>query len=465
MYRIFGHYFPKTLLYLCLIECLIFLLFLNTGAILAGGNISVDAYLPTIPDTVLFITVMLFSMLAMGLYRRDMRERFIQVLLRLMMSLFIGVSILCLYFALSHERLLSHNAHLIGVACAFICIIALRFLWHTCRDIRIKKVLVIGAGIKAGRIEQLRRKSDRTGIKIAGYIDPGGQENRMVNSNRILKRVNGEPFNYAEFITSNGIEEVVIALDEQRNRLPARDIIEIKIRGVHVIEVNTFLERQLGRIDLNTFQPGNFIYSDGFSMNLMKTFSKRLTDVIVSVFLLTATLPLILLTSLAIWIESGFGGTIIYRQTRMGLNNRPFEILKFRSMMENAEQNGGPVWASTDDARVTGVGRIIRKTRLDELPQLINVLKGDMSLVGPRPERPEFTRRLSEHIPFYGLRTYIKPGITGWAQICYPYGASIREAGEKLQYDLYYIKHFNIFLDFLILLQTLTVIFLCKGAR
>ena len=172
-----------------------------------------------------------------------------------------------------------------------------------------------------------------------------------------------------------------------------------------------------------------------------------------------------LLTALVIFIESGFKGSIIYSQERMGSNNKPFKLMKFRSMQENAERDGVPQWASKDDSRVTFVGKFIRKTRIDELPQLFNVLKGDMSFVGPRPERPQFVEDLSSKIPFYKLRQHIKPGITGWAQICYPYGASVEDAREKLQYDLYYLKHHSFFLDTLILLQTIAVVILCKGAR
>jgi sugar transferase (PEP-CTERM system associated) len=465
MYKLFGHYLPKTLFYLCLVESLIFLVWVNTGALFTERSFSVNVNSSAIPDAVVFTGTMLISMLAMGLYRRDLREKFQTLLLRLCMSLLLGIALLYFYFTVNREEPVTHVTQFASVVCAFICIIFCRFLLYRRKIHQVKRVLVLGAGNKAHRLARLRRKTDRFGIDVLGYIDMEDSRDTTEKGGRILKRVNGEPFNYTEFITRHGIDEIVVALDEQRNRLPARDIMEMKLQGVHVIDINTFLERQLGKIDLDTIQTSSFIFSDGFSISLLASITKRVLDIIVSGLLLTVTAPIMGLTALAIWLESGCRGTIIYRQERTGLNIRSFNILKFRSMQKNAEQDGTPVWAAANDVRVTRVGRIIRKTRIDELPQLINVLWGEMSLVGPRPERPQFDHHLTETIPFYRLRSCVKPGITGWAQICYPYGASVHDAVEKLQYDLYYIKHQNIFLDLLILLQTAAVILLCKGSR
>jgi len=466
MYKLFGHYLPRTLFYLCLVESFIFLVCVIAGILLAGGGLSASAYIPALPDTAVFIGTMLICMFAMGLYRRDLREGFQTILLRLCMSLLLGIAVLYLYFSINREGLFSHITQLTAVVFAFICIILWRFLWHRSKaQHHIKRVLVLGAGRKARRLERLRRGIDRAGIDVVGFVDLEGSRDSPEEVQPVLKRVNGAPFNYKAFIDKHGIDEVVVALDEQRNCLPTRDIMEMKLRGIHVIEISTFLERQMGKIDLDTFQTGSFIFSDGFSSNLFRSATKRFMDIIVSGLLLTAGAPVMALAVLAIWLESGCRGTIIYRQKRVGLNNRTFDILKFRSMQENAEDGGAAVWAAPNDVRVTRVGCFMRKTRIDELPQLINVLRGEMSLVGPRPERPQFTRHLATIIPSYRLRTCVKPGITGWAQICYPYGASVRDAGEKLQFDLYYMKHYNCFLDVLILVQTIAVIFLCKGAR
>ena len=462
MYKLFGHYLPGSLIYLCLIEGLIYLVFVYTGFLLAEARFS--AAINT-PDTAVLTGIMLISMLAMGLYRRDLREKFQAVLLRLCLSLLLGSCLLYLYFVLKHDVLFTHLHLFLTVGCAFFCIVLCRYLLYRRVGAHVKRVLVLGAGRKARRLQLMRRGIDRVGIKLVGFIDMEDSDNTSVSAQGILKRLNGADFDYAGFISSHGIDEVVIALDEARNRLPTREIMQIKMQGVHVIDINTFLERQLGKIDLNTFKTSSFIFSDGFSTNLLGAASKRFMDVVISGIMLVASVPIMALTALAIWVESGCRGTVIYRQERTGVNNRTFNIIKFRSMQENAEGGAGPVWAASNDARVTRVGRFIRKTRLDELPQLLNVIRGDMSLVGPRPERPQFTRRLDKMLPYYRLRSCVKPGITGWAQICYPYGASVHDAGEKLQFDLYYIKHQNIFLDLLILLQTIAVIFLCKGAR
>jgi sugar transferase (PEP-CTERM system associated) len=408
---------------------------------------------------------MFTAMAAMGLYRRDLRDQFLTISLRIFLSLLVGMLILYAFYLIYPDTFFNRNVFLIGVLCAFLGILFCRMLWYARKDTYLKRVMVIGAGEKAQQLEGLRRRTDRIGIDIVGYIDMPGSKTRAVSEDRIVKRVNGEPFLYAEFFEKNAVDEIVIALDERRQNFPADDILEVKMRGVHVIDVNTFLERQLGKINLDTLRPSNFIYSDGFTQNPIKILNKRILDVAVSAVLLVLTAPIMLLTALAIFIESGGKGSIIYRQERVGVKNRIFYLLKFRSMQENAEKDGVPQWASKNDTRVTWVGNFIRKTRIDELPQLFNVLKGDMSFVGPRPERPRFVEDLTKQIQFYKLRQHIKPGITGWAQICYPYGASVQDAKEKLQYDLYYLKHHSIFLDLLILLQTAAVVVLCKGSR
>ena len=467
MYKIFGHYIPKPLLLLGFTESLILFIsaYIGVAFSIGLGVHTLGNNNPFLIQAVLFCGVMFIAMAAMGLYRRDLRDQFLTISLRIFLSLLVGMLILYAFYLIYPESFFDRQVFMIGVLCAFLGIMFCRLLWYSRKDTYLKRVMVIGAGEKAQQLEGLRRKTDRIGIDIVGYIDMPGSVNQAVSEERIVQRVNGKPFSYAEFFEQNGVDEIVIALDERRHNFPADDILDVKMRGIHVIDVNTFLERQLGKINLNTLQPSNFIYSDGFTQNPVKTFNKRLLDIAVSAALLVLASPIMLLTSLAIWIESGFKGTIIYRQERVGANNRIFFLLKFRSMCENAEQDGKAQWASKNDMRVTRIGRFIRKTRIDELPQLYNVLKGDMSFVGPRPERPQFVDDLTAKIQFYKLRQHIKPGITGWAQICFPYGASVEDAREKLQYDLYYLKHHSIFLDLLIMLQTAAVVVLCKGAR
>ncbi|TAJ92348.1 MAG: TIGR03013 family PEP-CTERM/XrtA system glycosyltransferase [Gammaproteobacteria bacterium] len=468
MYRIFGHYIPRALLVLGFCEGLILLLSVYIGTSFAVGSIEQQGedLHPLVINGSLFIAVMLIAMSAMGLYRRDLRDRFLTISFRVFLSLLMGLTILFAFYLIYPESIFNSNVIFIGVVCSFLGILCSRVLWSTVSNPYVKKAIVIGAGEKAQLIEGLRRKSDLFGVEILGYINTHGIDNQsVVGAGRVVGNLHNEGFNLTEYLLRNNIDEIVIAMDERRANLPVNDILEVRMRGIQVIEVNTFMERQLGKIYLNNLKPSSFIFSDGFKKNSFKSINKRLLDIVSSLSILILTLPIWLLTILAILIESGGRGSIFYKQSRVGENNRVFNVLKFRSMREDAEQDGVARWASLNDNRVTRVGSFIRKTRIDELPQLFNVLKGDMSFVGPRPERPQFVKELAETIPFYSLRQHIKPGITGWAQICYPYGASINDAKEKLQYDLYYMKHHSIFLDLLILIQTVEVILFQKGSR
>ena len=265
------------------------------------------------------------------------------------------------------------------------------------------------------------------------------------------------------YVDDVGASEVVLALQERRNSLPVKDLLRVKTRGVHVIDFSGFIERETGRVDLDTLNPSWLIFSDGFSSGrLASSISKRVFDVVVSLLLLVLAFPVLVLFAILIKLESP--GPVFYRQTRVGLYGQSFDVVKLRSMRQDAEKDG-PKWASENDPRVTRIGRIIRTVRIDEIPQAWSVLKGEMSFVGPRPERPQFVAKLEEMLPYYAERHMVKPGITGWAQINYPYGASAEDARQKLEYDLYYAKNYSPFLDLLILLQTARVIIWPEGAR
>ena len=254
-----------------------------------------------------------------------------------------------------------------------------------------------------------------------------------------------------------------LALEERRNALPLKDLLRIKTMGVHINEFSSFLERETGRVDLDTLNPSWLIFSDGFTGGrMLSSAAKRVFDVIASAALLVVSLPLIALFALLVRLDSA--GPAFFRQTRTGLYGKPFQLVKLRSMRTDAEANGAQ-WAEKDDPRITRLGRFIRKVRIDELPQVWTVLRGQMSFVGPRPEVPQFVDDLDDHIPFYAERHMVKPGITGWAQINYPYGASIEDARKKLEFDLYYAKNYTPFLDLLIILQTVRVILWPQGAR
>ena len=321
-----------------------------------------------------------------------------------------------------------------------------------------RRVVVLGAGARAARLKALAREKG-SGFVVVGYVS-------MSEPARVIPEAIARDaiYNLADHVILLNASEVVLALEERRNALPLKDLLRVKTTGVHVNEISTFLERETGRIDLQSVNPSWLIFSDGFSSGRMvSSVFKRLFDIAASALLLALTLPLILLTAIAIKLESK--GPAFYRQRRVGLYNVEFDCLKLRSMRQDAEVAGTAVWAEKNDPRITRIGRIIRKLRIDELPQAWSVLKGEMSFVGPRPERRQFVDDLEQQLPYYAERHMVKPGITGWAQINYPYGASIEDSRHKLEYDLYYAKNYSPFLDLLILLQTIRVILWPEGAR
>jgi len=259
------------------------------------------------------------------------------------------------------------------------------------------------------------------------------------------------------------VDRIIVALDDRRGKLPVQDLVSCKFKGIAIDDSMAIQEELTGKIMTNGLNPSWIIFSRGFNKSKIFLVIKRLVDILLSSILLIMSSPLAIMTMFAVKLDSP--GPIFYVQTRVGEKEKRFDIIKFRSMYKGAEKASGPLWAAPDDHRVTRVGRIIRKLRIDEIPQLYNILRGDMSFVGPRPERPVFVDELKKVIPYYAKRFWIKPGLTGWAQVNYPYGASVEDAVEKLQYELYYIKHMSLALDLAIILQTAKVVLLRKGAR
>ncbi len=466
MYRIFGHYIPKTIFIFGLFETL--LLFVSIYlALLIGlqsaffsiGQVSGAAW--TI-NAILFICIIQLAMVAMGLYHRDLRDNVKLLTLRIFLSFVLGLAIIKGLGALFAIELMNMDTQLFAFACAFTGILISRLvLFRETENVLKKKILVMGVGENAQLLERLRRRTDNLGVDVIGYVNFTGEDSCYVSENKLINVVSG---GLTDYIKDKDVDEIVIAMDDRRKNIPINELLDCKMLGVNVIDITAYLERQLGKINLDTFHPSTFVFSDGFA-NKMGSVYKRTLDVVVSSTILLLTMPIMLIAAIAIFFECGGKGTIIYKQKRTGINGKSFNLLKLRSMCENAEKDGVAVWASKNDSRVTRTGAFMRKTRIDELPQLINVLRGDMGLVGPRPERPEIVKELSEKIPFFDLRHCVKPGITGWAQICYNYGSSVKDSKEKLQYDLYYLKNYSVFLDVVILVQTMAVILWGKGAR
>jgi sugar transferase (PEP-CTERM system associated) len=336
-----------------------------------------------------------------------------------------------------------------------------RFLFYQIVNLdRLKRrFLVIGSGKIAHQLITLNDSFIHKGFTIVGFLAMPN-EISVVDQNRIItydKKIIAIAEKYK-------IDEIVIAMDDRRIQLPLDELLDCKMSGLTVMNIVEFYEREQGLISLENVSPSWLIFCDGFAQGDFRSLEKRFFDWFASLILLGVAWPVMLLTAFAIFLESGLKGPILYRQVRVGEKNRNFEVLKFRSMKTDAESNGAQ-WAQQNDNRVTRVGRVIRNCRIDELPQIFNVLRGDMSFVGPRPERPEFVQGFNERIPYYRERHRVKPGITGWAQLCYPYGADENDTIQKLQYDLYYVKNYSLFLDFSIMLNTVEVILWGKGAR
>ncbi len=465
MLRIFRHYIPTTLMLLGAAEALILLVSIYLGAALGlalgnDGTTLAAGELPLWMRASAFCMAMLAGMVAMGFYQRDLRDGPVAVLVRLTLSFVVGFMLMGIIHLGAPDLLVGGPGFAVALICSYIGIATCRLVCSTSTDARFaRRVLVLGVGERARQIENLRRSSDRAGISIVGFVDLG-IDTPVVTDAKVI-RSNGSSLR--DLATRFAAEEIVVAIDDRRGGLPVNEILDCKMHGIMILEEAVFFERQLGKIRLDAMHPSNVIFSDGFTQAVIKQSEKRALDLLLASTLLLLTLPIILVAVVAILLESG--RPILYRQTRVGRRGATFDVYKFRSMRQDAEQDGKAVWASAEDDRVTRVGRIIRKFRIDELPQLLNVLKGDMSFVGPRPERPEFVAELAQAIPYYDLRHHVKPGITGWAQVSYPYGSSIKDSREKLQYDLYYLKNYSVFLDVNILLQTVQVILWGKGAR
>lgn len=317
-----------------------------------------------------------------------------------------------------------------------------------------ERVFVVGSGDRAQRLVSAIRTHSHLGMDLVGWADGNGTAEHIREA---LAQ------SLAEIGPRKRVDRVILAMGDRRGRMPVRELLDIRLRGIKIEESATLLEKISGRLEVDDLYPSSMIFSDGFRLNVFFLACRRVVAITCSLAVLLVTLPLMPLIALA--IKLGSPGPVFYSQPRVGRGGKIFRIYKFRTMRQDAESSTGAVWAQKNDPRVTTVGRFLRKTRLDEVPQLFSVFKGDMSFVGPRPERPEFVESLTHEIPFYNLRHIVRPGVTGWAQVRYPYGASVEDAKEKLKYDLYYIKHMSLSLDFLIAFETVKTVLLRRGSQ
>jgi len=463
-FRFFNHHIRVPFLLLGLAEaCILFsAVYLAAYIRFVGKIANFKAGLGELAwHALIFAGLFILIFMAMGLYQSRMRDGVKGVLLRLIIAYCIGVIILNTLFYVVPTLYLGRGLLFISLVSSFTAIILLRYLlFKISGDTFKRRILILGTGEKALSISELKRKTDRIGFVLLGYVHLRGTKDE-VDSNKIVTL----KMSLKEYCMNNEVDEIILAVEDRRKNYPIHELLDCRMSGVEITELASFFERETGKLKLNLLHPSWFISGSGFTKGMFYDISKRIFDLLVGFTLLLITWPFMLLTIVVVKIEDGLSASVLYKQIRIGKNNKPYYVYKFRSMQEDAEKQGKVKWADKQDSRVTKFGAFIRKTRIDELPQIFNVLKGEMSFVGPRPERPLFVVELSEKIPYYPERHRVKPGITGWAQICYPYGSSIKDSFEKLQYDLYYVKNYSIFLDMLILLQTAEVILFGKGAR
>jgi sugar transferase (PEP-CTERM system associated) len=463
--HLFGHPVPRSIVILAMIEAaavfyaMIFAHFLHfhlspyavdydEGSVWARG--------------MLFTGATFFCTMAFGLYSGRQRARTVGILFRVMASVAAAVALTAVGLYLIPHLWIGRPVLGIAGTLVIVMLLALRLgFLRLVGDSPFKRhVLVYGAGRRAASILRLRRRSDRRGFVVTGFVRPPC-EGLAVPSER-LAQLDGT---LLDLCRRHDIDEVVVAMEERRQTFPIRELLDCRLAGIDVIDVVSFLERETGRVRIDVLNPSWLIFGQGFKRGSFRLQSARVFDLLAASALLVLSCPCMLAAALAIKLEDGWRAPLLYVQERVGFAGRVFKLLKFRSMRVDAEAAGQALWAKKNDSRVTRVGGVIRKLRIDELPQILNVLKGEMGLVGPRPERPQFVQQLTEKIPYYVERLSVKPGITGWAQLCYPYGASERDALEKLQYDLYYIKNGNLLFDIAILVQTAEVVLMGKGAR
>ncbi|MCK7593996.1 TIGR03013 family XrtA/PEP-CTERM system glycosyltransferase [Pseudomarimonas salicorniae] len=425
--------------------------------------LAAQAFGAVMPRALVFTSVQVLAMAALGMYVMYTREGVRGYMVRGLVAFAVGGLALVMLQYLIPGKTIGRGVMAMALALGWLAVIGLRWLaLHVVRAELIKRrVLVLGTGRRAKQLDaRMRRRAERRTFQVVGYIPMKGdtpevEEAQWIENGRSL----------VDIVEDLDIDEIVTAPDEQRGALPLEALMQCRLRGVEITDMAQFFENESGRVNLTLVRPSWVVFAEGFDAGSTRAATKRGFDLIMASLLLLLASPLMLLTALAIVLESGPRAPILYRQQRVGLAGRTFNVLKFRSMRTDAEADGKARWASSDDDRVTRVGKVIRKLRIDEIPQVWNVLEGSMSFVGPRPERPEFVRELAEKIPYFSLREAVKPGITGWAQIRYAYGASVEDAREKLSYDLYYVKNHSLVFDLMILLQTCEVVIFGKGAR
>ena len=460
MVRIFRHYLSAKLILIIGLEAMVFVLAIRLGLAFSLPAHPADANALSLLPTLAFVGGNLVVMNAMGLYSGEPWTNMQSVRVRLMVAAVLVVALTLVVTRLPPSATIEPHGFLVTGLAIFVGITAVRFAFYKWDMAALKpRVLVLGTGPHVAEFAQLARRNRNQ--MIVGYVALPAATVHYVPTSMILPL--GPDQSLATLVKKHRVDQIVVAASDGTGVLPLEDLLECKLQGLKITELPTAFEREYRQVSLESITPTWVMFEDGFCQGTLRSALKRMLDLVVSAAMLVVALPIMVIAAICIFLESG--APIFYRQERVGQRGHVFPMYKLRSMRQDAEKDGKPRWATAKDDRTTSVGRVMRKLRIDELPQIINVFKGDMSFIGPRPERPYFVDTLVKEIPYYSLRHTIKPGITGWAQVCCPYGASIEETTEKLRYDLYYVKNHALFLDLVILLATIEVVFTGKGAR
>lgn len=460
MIRVFRVHVAKPTLVLGLIDAILLFVSISLGYGLSKLDFwrAFYAYSEFGMQCAFYVGAIMISLLMMGLYQRQFISDPKIALLRLIASFATAVLAMSIVFYVFRDTRIWMSALLPALAIGLFGVFLTRFFFVRFADISAfkRRVLVFGSSNQAQEIEALEQHG---GFHCVGFLKIG-DERPAVDQSRILE--SGVDLN--SVIDEYDVDEVVVAIQERRGAMPTSELLACRMQGIQINDFWTFMERQKGQVELEELRPSWMIFSEGFSSrSRFQRTVKRVFDVIVSLLMLLFSLPVTTLAAAVVYLQDR--GPIFYRQERVGLYGKTFFLLKFRSMSVDAEKDGVARWAASNDARVTPIGTFIRLTRIDEIPQIYNVLRGEMSFIGPRPERPTIVADLAKDIPYYNYRDAVKPGITGWAQINYPYGASVEDAKQKLKFDLFYIKNYSLMLDCLILLQTVRVVLWPQGVR
>ena len=460
MIRLFNHWFTwrsvAGMLFdfsFLIVSLVITLMWINSGLPVNLKQVVIYA--------ILFGLVMLAINAVLGLYQRTPTRTFTETRARAVLSIYLSIPIAYALYALLPITAVNRDLiHLSAMSAVFGMLVTRVSASHApATKMLRRRILVFGTGHQALAVKRALDHSDPS-ADIIGFFPGTNEDQPQVSPNMILGR------NQSLTDTARNLkaDEIVVALSERRGgSMPLRELLDCKLQGVRVLDLASHFEQTLGQIRLDSLYAGWLIFGDGFCQGTFRTIVKRLFDIFCATILIALATPIMLIAAILIVLEDGF--PLLYRQERVGLNGRLFNVIKFRSMRRDAEKDGKPIWAQAQDNRATRIGQFIRKLRIDELPQLFSVLKGDMSLVGPRPERPFFVDQLTKEIPFYAVRHSVKPGVTGWAQVRYHYGATVEDSAEKLQYDLYYVKNNSLFLDIVVLFETVGVVLTGKGAH